>query len=83
MPESKRKLYETFLGHLEGGPFLCGRDAPSLPDFSAYPQFALYWCHGFHGGRDILEYPELMAWLGLMRQFVSGDPPHVQKQPLP
>lgn len=75
--ESKRRLYETFAGHLQGGPFLCGRREPSLPDLAAYPQFALFWAHGFHGGRDVEQHPEIMAWLTRMRPFVSGDPPLV------
>ena len=32
---------------------------------------------GFRGGDDILEHPELMAWLGRMRPFVDGEPPLV------
>jgi glutathione S-transferase len=72
--ESKRKLYEQFLAHLGDGPFVGGRDTPSLPDFSAYPQFALYYTTGFRGGEDILEYPELMAWLGRIKPYVDGEP---------
>jgi len=75
--ESKRKLYDEFVAHLEGGPFVGGRETPSLPDLSAYPQFALYYMTGFRGGEDILEHPELMAWLGRMRLYVDGEPPLV------
>lgn len=73
--ESKLRLYEEFIGHLQGGDFMCGRAEPSLPDLSAYPQFALYWAHGFRGSDDIEAWPELMAWLARMRPFVSGEPP--------
>lgn len=87
VPEAKRKLYDEFLAHLGDGPFLAGRDTPSLPDLAAYPQFALYYSTGFRGGEDIRERPELMAWLGRMRPYVSGDPPlvpeHVRKRELP
>jgi glutathione S-transferase len=75
--EAKFKLYDEFIAHLAGGPFVGGRDAPSIPDLAAYPQFALYYATGFRGGSDILERPELMEWLGRMRAFVSGDPPLV------
>ncbi len=85
--EAKLKLYDEFIAHLGGGPFVAGRDAPSMPDLAAYPQFALYYTTGFRGGDDILERPELMAWLGRMRSFVGGDPPLVppvvRKQELP
>jgi glutathione S-transferase len=85
--EAKRKLYDEFLAHLGAGPFLAGRETPSLPDLAAYPQFALYYITGFRGGDDILERPDLMAWLGRMRPYVSGDPPlipaHVRKRELP
>jgi glutathione S-transferase len=72
--EAKWKLYDEFLAHLGEGPFLGGRDAPSLPDLSAYPQFALYYVTGFRGGDDILERPELMKWMGRMRPYVEGKP---------
>ncbi len=59
----------------------------SLPDLAAYPQFALYWAHGFHGATDIQEYPALMEWLARMRPYVSGEPalvpPAVRKRELP
>jgi glutathione S-transferase len=75
--EAKLKLYDDFLEHLGDGPVLAGRDAPSLPDFSAYPQFALYFVVGFRGGEDILERPKLMEWLARMRPYLEGDPPLV------
>jgi glutathione S-transferase len=75
--ESKLKLYGEFLAYLEGGLFLGGRDAPSLPDFSAYPQFALYYATGSRGGHDILDHPQLMDWLRRMRPHVTGAPPLV------
>jgi glutathione S-transferase len=71
---SKQRLYREFLAHLDGGPFLGGREAPSLPDFAAYPQFALFYVIGFRGSEDILEHPELMAWLGRMRPYLDGKP---------
>jgi glutathione S-transferase len=75
--ESKRVLYARFEKELDGGPFLCGRSEPSLPDLAAYPQFALYYMTGFRGGEDILAFPEIMAWLERMRPAVSGTPPLV------
>jgi len=75
--EAKFALYDGFLAHLGDGPFVGGRDRPSLPDLSAYPPFALYYATGFRGGDDILERPALMAWLTRMRAFVAGDPPLV------
>jgi glutathione S-transferase len=84
--ESKFKLYDEFLAHLGDRKFL-GGDSPALPDFSAYPQFALYWMIGFRGAEDILERPVLMQWLERMRPFVNSDPPilpiHVCKRGLP
>ncbi len=72
--EAKLELYGQFLAHLKGGPFVAGRDTPSLPDLAAYPQFALYWMTGFRGAEDILAYPELMAWLDRMKPYVTGKP---------
>jgi len=75
--EAKLKLYDEFLAQLGEGPFVCGRSEPSLPDLAAYPQFALFYAHGFRGGEDILERPQLMAWLGRMRPYLEKDPPLV------
>ena len=84
---SKFKRYDEFLARLEGGPFLAGRDEPSLPDFSAYPQFALYYVTGFRGGDDIVERPALMQWLRCMRPYLEGKPPllpsHARTRELP
>jgi len=55
--EAKFKLYDEFLAHLGDGPFVGGRDTPSLPDFAAYPQLALYYFTGFRGGDDIEQRP--------------------------
>lgn len=75
--ESKRRLYREFVARLEGGPFLAGRETPSMPDLAAYPQFALYYMTGFRHGEDILEVPELMSWMQRMRPHVDGTPPLV------
>jgi len=77
LQESKRKLYHRFISHLEGGPFLAGRTAPSLPDLAADPQFALFYLTAFRGGEDILKYPEIMSWLSRTKPYVSGRPPLV------
>jgi glutathione S-transferase len=72
--ESTHVLYDAFVKHLDGGPFVGGRDTPSMPDLAAYPQFALYFMTGFRGGDDVLEAPELMAWLTRMKPFVDREP---------
>ena len=72
--QSKLKLFRQFITHLDGGLFLAGRSAPSLPDLAAYPQFALYYLTGFRGSEDVLEYPEIMSWLRRMGPYVSGTP---------
>jgi glutathione S-transferase len=85
--ESKRQLYAELVERLGEGPFLGGRNEPSLPDLAAYPQFALYWSLEFRGGADIEESPALMQWLARMRPYVSGEPDliprHVRKRELP
>jgi glutathione S-transferase len=73
--ESKLRLHADFLARLGAGPFLGGRDAPSLPDLAAYPQFALFYCVGFRGADDVLAEPKLMEWLRRMTPYVEGDPP--------
>jgi len=86
-PESQRQLYAELVERLGEGPFLGGRNEPSLPDLAAYPQFALYWSLEFRGGADIEESPALMQWLARMRPYVSGEPDliprHVRKRELP
>jgi glutathione S-transferase len=84
--ESKFRLYDQFLVHLGERSFV-GGEAPAMPDFSAYPQFALYYRIGFRGSEDIRERPALMQWLQRMRPFVEDDPPmlpsHVCARELP
>ncbi len=77
--ESKFKLYDEFLARLGSGPFLGEREAPSLPDLSAYPQFALFYSTGFRGGEDIEERPPLMQWMARMRPYMEGNPPLIPK----
>jgi len=72
--QSKLSLFRQFIAHLDGGPFLAGRSAPSLPDLAAYPQFALYYLTGFRGSEDILEYPQIVSWLRRMAPYVAGTP---------
>jgi len=85
--DAKRRLYDAFVAALDGGPFLAGRETPSLPDFSAYPQFALFYATGFRGGDAVVAEPELMAWLRRMTPYVTGTPPllpaHVRRRDLP
>ncbi|NOX49555.1 MAG: glutathione S-transferase family protein [Gammaproteobacteria bacterium] len=71
--ESKRKLYDEFIAHLGSGPFVGGRDMPSLPDFAAYPQLALFYMTGFRGGDDIYEWPALMRWFASMRPWLTAS----------
>jgi glutathione S-transferase len=73
--EAKFAAYDAFLDHLAGGPFVAGRQTPSLPDLSAYPQFAFYYALAFRGGDDIRQRAELMAWLERMRPYVDRKPP--------
>ena len=58
-----------------------------MPDFSAYPQFALYYATGFRNGTDIEERPALMEWMVRMRPYLDGTPPLipavVRKRELP
>lgn len=72
--DAKFKLYDDFIARLDGGPFLGGRSSPSLPDFAAYPQFAIFWMVGFRHADDILQRPAIWQWLNDMR-------PHIDKQP--
>ncbi|MGH0028383.1 MAG: glutathione S-transferase family protein [Myxococcota bacterium] len=72
--ESKLGLYREFIDRLKGGPYLCGRSEPSLPDFACYPQFALYYEVGFRGSEDVLDHPPIMEWLGRMKARLSATP---------
>jgi glutathione S-transferase len=85
--EAKFKLYDEFVAHLAGGPFLAGRDTPSFPDLAAYPQFVLYHVMGFRGGDDIVERPALIEWIHRMTPYLAGRPPvfpeHVRRRALP
>ncbi len=76
----KQKMYEEFVGHLEGGPFLGGREEPSLPDLAAYPQILVPWLVGMDDADYFLEYPELVNWLQRVQPWVVGNPPLMRPQ---
>ncbi len=75
LPQAKRKLFAEFVEKLDGGPFLGGRNTPSLPDFSAFPLFAVPWMVNFHHSDDVLEFPEIIAWLQRLQPYLSSTPP--------
>lgn len=72
LQEAKEKTYQEFIKHLKGGPFLGGRQTPSLPDIAAYPQFLLFYLIGFRGADDILKQPEIINWMHRLRPFLEG-----------
>ncbi len=72
LPDSKRRVYTEFVKHLEGGPFLGGRDMPSLPDFAAFPMFAMWYQAKYRMSADILEYPEIMTWLARIEPHATA-----------
>lgn len=72
--EARVKIYQEFLSKLEGGPFLGGENSPTMPDLGAYPQFVAPFEAGLRGAEDILNYPEIMAWIHRMQPYLSGTP---------
>lgn len=74
LDKSRDRLCREFVDHLQGGPFLLGRNSPSLPDLAAFPQFALHHMTGFEGSEGIFEHPSIADWLERMWPYVSGEP---------
>ena len=64
------QVSDKLVASLKGGAFFEGRAEPSLPDLSAYAQFALPYLAGYDDVDAIEEYPDLMAWIARVRSHL-------------
>lgn len=80
LPEARRVLFQEFIQHLNGGPFLGGRDTASMADFSAFPVFAVPYMVNFHGSDDIAQYPEILTWLARVEDQLGEKKPPLLPQ---
>ncbi|MCG8671655.1 MAG: glutathione S-transferase family protein [Pseudomonadales bacterium] len=75
LKEANAKLRSNFIEKLEGGPYLGGLTEPTLADLGAFPQFVAPYMVGLSGAEEILEYPEIIAWLNRVRTYLTDTPP--------
>lgn len=76
---ARAKHYRECVEKLDGGPFLGGRDTPSLADFAAYPQFILPYCAGLYQVDGFKAYPEIVEWLNNVKQHLDYRPSFIPK----
>ncbi|MDX1654425.1 MAG: glutathione S-transferase family protein [Candidatus Competibacteraceae bacterium] len=70
----KEQMVAETVERLAGGPFLGGRQTPSLADLSAFPMFVLPYALGTGGQQPFLESKEVMEWLRRVQQQLPDDP---------
>lgn len=73
--EVRRKAAEGFVERLEGGPFLGGQTAPSLPDCAAYGHYLPCYMGGMTGYSEFLDYPEIREWFRRMTALTYEQEP--------
>jgi len=70
----RTRVMKEFEGHLREGPFLGGREKPSLADFSAYPMFMGGWLMGMKGSFDWKNRPRILTWLKRVQDTLPDNP---------
>lgn len=77
--QARAKLYQECVRKIDGGPFLGGRETPSLADLAAYPQFILPYCAGLYQVDGFKAYPEILQWLNNVREYLDYRPSFIPK----
>lgn len=83
LQDSQSKLVRDFEKQLNGGPFLGGRDQPSMVDLSAFPVIVFPYRFGLQGDANWLENTQVMSWIDAMRLRLPENPLLVDTVQLP
>lgn len=83
LKDFQNKLVLDFAEQLNGGPFLGGRDQPSMADLSAFPIIVFPYRFGLRGDADWLENTQIMCWIDAMRPHLPENPFLVDSELLP
>lgn len=74
LPVCQARLVEGFVSRLEGGPFLGGREQPSLADLSAFPIVVLPYRFGLEGDANWAQNDRVLNWVNAVQQFLPENP---------
>ena len=70
----KLNLMSELIGHLSGGPFLGGRQEPSLADFSLYPQIVFGYMVGLEATLSAATFNEISDWIIAVSKHLPENP---------
>jgi len=77
LQQAHQSSCEAFSEMLSGGPFILGKEQPSLPDCSAYAFFMLTYIAGLDGYSNFYQFDEIKAWARRMTPLVFDPEPFV------
>ena len=72
--DMRQRMMDELEGHLAGGPYLGGLDAPTIADFSAYSLLITSWLVGMRGSFPWRDMPALKAWMKRVQSHLTGNP---------
>ena len=75
LKEARIHLFKELEEKLDGGPFLGGRQDPSMADFAAFPQLYIPYLIEFEGSEDFLEYPKIVDWMNSVKPYIEKGIP--------
>jgi len=74
LQQTQKKTINNFVELLDEGPFLGGRDHPSIADLSAFPIIVFPYRFGLKGGGNWLDDPTVMEWISAVQKFLPDNP---------
>jgi len=74
LQQTQKKTINNFVELLDEGPFLGGRDHPSIADLSAFPIIVFPYRFGLKGGGNWLDEPTVIEWISAVQKFLPDNP---------
>ncbi len=74
LSKMQEKNIETFIQHLNGGPYLGGLATPSLADLSAFPVIVFPHRFGLRGAENWASNQTIAKWIAAVQQHLPPNP---------
>ena len=74
LQRSQERLVGEFVDRLEAGPFLGGRNHPSLADLSAFAIIVFPYRFGLKGDANWLDNQQIRTWIDAVQQHLPDNP---------
>lgn len=83
LQQSQISLIDDFVNLLDGGPFLGGKERPTLADLSAFPIIVFPYRFGLMGDAKWFENTRVVDWVDAVQQHLPANPFLVKNAQLP